>query len=53
MQAAEEEIMDREGKVTEAYREAIREHGSLRMAAHALGIDPSNLSRRLRRRPGI
>jgi hypothetical protein len=53
MQAAEEEVMAREGKVVERHREALREHGRLRAAAHALGIDPSNLSRRLRRRPGI
>lgn len=53
MQAVEEEIIARESKVAEGYREAIRKHGGLRAAAHALGIDPSNLRRRLRRSPGV
>jgi hypothetical protein len=53
MQAVEDEMIAREGRVIEGYREAIRENGGLRAAAHSLGIDPSNLSRRLRRRPGV
>jgi len=53
MQAVEAEIIAREGKVIEGYRDAIQTQGSLRAAAHSLGIDPSNLSRRLRRLPEI
>ena len=51
MQAIESEFISREGKVIEGYRAAMRRHGSLRAAASALGLDPSNLSRRLRRYP--
>jgi hypothetical protein len=49
LRAMEEEANIREGAALERFRDAIKRHGSLRAAATALGLDPSNMSKRLRR----
>lgn len=49
LQAREDEALSQEGTVLDGYRATIRQHGSLRAAAGALGLDPANLSKRLRR----
>jgi hypothetical protein len=53
LETMEQDIASREAAGLRGFQEAIERHGSLRAAASALGLDPSNLRRRMRRPPGV